>query len=257
MMKERVGKNEASERQGLKKPRHRSPNYPTVGLRNAVERVGKLLKIDGKAGAPPEIAAVHIGFSKAHGQAMSVVSALKKFGLVQEMNKRIVPTQRAIEIVNLAADDPRRIKSLQEAVLTPEIYKELIDQHRESGFPANDAMERELITYKGFNPKSVSAFVRDFRDSLDFACLSDFQALELAEEGKPMEKQVLSKIGHVIDPPRPLQGLKDIPLPIPGTVWPILRGAFPMKEREWNQMMSLLEAMKPGLVEPDKKEKEQ
>ena len=37
-----------------------------------------------------------------------------------------------------------------------------------------------------------------------------------------------------------------IPL-IPGE-WAILRAVFPMREEQWNQMMRLLEVMRPGLV---------
>ena len=70
---------EPSEATPEKKPRHRSPNYPYIGLREAVERVGKFYGKDGKAGAPPDLAAVHIGFSSAHGQAMiSTAIALTK-----------------------------------------------------------------------------------------------------------------------------------------------------------------------------------
>jgi len=167
------------------KKRTRSPNYPAVDLAKAIERVEKFFKADGKAGAVADIAAKHLGFTTAHGTAMSVLAALKKFGLVAEVNERIVPTQRAIEIVNLAADDPRRIQAIRDAALSPSIYRELFDAHRTTGLPSNDALERELVTYRQFNPKAVVGFVADFKASLEFAGLSDFSALEspLTESG--------------------------------------------------------------------------
>jgi len=165
-----------------KKPRHRSPNYPTVGLREAVDRVRKLYLADGKAGAPAELAAVHIGFAKPHGQAMSVLAALKKFGLVSEVNGRWVPTQRAIEILNLPEPDERRLRALRDAALSPEIYRQLVKAHKDSGWPKNDVLESELKTYRNFNPNSVGAFVKDLKDSLEFAGLSDLGALELERE---------------------------------------------------------------------------
>ena len=99
--------------QVVKKERQRSPNYPAVGLREAVERVRKLYEKDGKAGAPPEIAAKHIGYSSAHGQAMSVLANIKKFGLVSDTGGRLAPTQAALEIINLPDSDVRRQKALQ------------------------------------------------------------------------------------------------------------------------------------------------
>ena len=172
-----------------KKPRHRSPNYPAVGLRKAAELVGKLWEADGKAGAPPEIVAVHIGFAKAHGQAMSTVAALKKFGLVAESNGRLVPSQRAIEIVNLPEDDARRQKALREAVVSPELYRELIKDHQTTGWPKADVLERELVTYKKFNPSAVKGFVADLFDSLQFAGVSDLSALELNEEAEEPKRE--------------------------------------------------------------------
>lgn len=167
-----------------RKKRHRSPSYPTVGLREAIDRVKKFYKADGKAGAPPELAAVHIGFATPHGQAYSVLSALKKFGLVAESGGRIVPTQRAIEIINLPASDVRRERALKEAAMEPHIYKELIEQHKETGWPQNDVLERELITYRNFNPNSVAGFVQDLKDTLEFSGLSDLSALDSEEEGE-------------------------------------------------------------------------
>ncbi|HYL35215.1 MAG TPA: hypothetical protein VEV17_04825 [Bryobacteraceae bacterium] len=168
-----------------KKPRHRSPNYPTVGLREAVTRVRKLYEADGKAGAPAELAAVHIGFAKPHGQAMSVLAALKKFGLVSDVNGRWVPSQRAIEILNLPESDERRQRALRDAALSPEIYRQLVEAHKETGWPKSDVLESELVTYRNFNPNSVGDFVRDLKDSLEFAGLSDLGALELDGEREP------------------------------------------------------------------------
>lgn len=167
-----------------KKTRHRSPAYPAVGLREAVERVGKLYKADGKAGAPPKLAATHIGFATAHGQAMGVLAALKKFGLVTEFNGRIVPSQRAIEILNLPASDPRRVQAIKDAALAPEIYRELIDQHRDTGWSADDVLQADLITYRNFNPNAVTGFVKDFKDTLEFAGLSDLTVLGSEPEGE-------------------------------------------------------------------------
>lgn len=171
-----------------KKPRHRSPAYPTVSLREAVERVGRLYAADGKAGAPPAIAAKHIGYSKAHGQAHSVLSALKKFGLVADVGGRIVPTQRAIEILRLPEHDPKRIEGLKDAALSPQIYRELVEQHRSTGLPADDVLESDLEVHRNFNPTAVSGFVKDFKETLEYAGLSDLSMLESRSGESEMPK---------------------------------------------------------------------
>ncbi len=196
--------NESQEAPDSKKPRHRSPNYPTIGLRDAVARVRKLYEADGKAGAPAALAAVHIGFAKPHGQAMSVLAALKKFGLVAEVNGRWAPSQRAIEILNLPEDDERRHRALKDAALSPEIYRQLIEAHKETGWPKNDVLESELVTYRNFNPNSVAEFVKDLRDSLEFAGLSDLGALDLeAEEEFEMVDETTESLKPKVQAPTP------------------------------------------------------
>jgi hypothetical protein len=138
-----------------------------------------------------------MGFATAHGQAMSVMSALKKFGLVCESNGRIVPTQRAIEIINLQPEDPRRLKALREAALEPTIYSELIEQHRETGLPDPEVLESELVTYRNFNPNAVAGFVKDFKDSLEFAGLSCQSALDYVGSEASAE-WVRPKIGDYV-----------------------------------------------------------
>jgi hypothetical protein len=169
-----------------KKIRQRSPNYPAVGLREAVERVRKLYARDGKAGAPDKLAAVHIGFASAHGQAMAVLAALKRFGLIEPSNGRMIPTQRAIEIINLPEADPRRLQALKEAALSPAVYSELAQKHKDTGFPADDVLQSELVTYKGFNRSAVAGFVKDFKDTLEFAGLTDLSTLKSrTDDGSP------------------------------------------------------------------------
>ena len=152
--------------------RQRSPNYPAVGLREGVDRVKKLFATSGRAGAPPKLAAVHIGFRAAHSQAMSVLAALKRFGLVSEASGRVVPTHSAIEILHLSENDSRRQTALSEAALSPPLYRELVEQHRQTGLPSRDVLEQELVIYKRFNPSAVSGLVTDFLDTLEYAGIS-------------------------------------------------------------------------------------
>lgn len=220
----------------VKKERHRSPNYPAVGLKEAVERVRGLSEKAGKAGAPANIAAKFIGFGSAHGAAMSVLAALKKFGLVEESNGRLIPTQRATEIINLPETDPRRKKAIQEAALTPAIYRELVESYRETGLPADEVLEAELVTYKAFNPKAVSGFVKDFKETLDFAGINVSDALESLEtelqEGD-------SQMSNASEPARTAEKPKVLPVGLvrseegfkvrigPGHstyIWPLSRG---------------------------------
>lgn len=180
-----------------KPKRHRSPNYPAAGLKESVERTAAYMTKNNMAATLPESAVKGIGFSSGHGSAMSVLAALKKFGLMEEKNGRVGPTQRAAEIINLPKTDERRLRAIKDAALMPPLYRELIEQYRDTGIPQDDGLIGELTTYKGFSTNAAKEFLKAFRETLDFAGLSDVSVLgsESEAEGEP-KKQV--KVGDYI-----------------------------------------------------------
>jgi len=166
-----------------KKPRHRSPNYPGVGLREAVEKVNAIYKED-KLAATPKVAALkHMGYENIHGEAGRVFSALKSFGLVEEIGERVKITQRGINILVRPEGDQQRLEALRQSAVAPGIYRDLLKDYIASGLPSDTALRSELIAVKKFNPNAVDAFIRDFRDSLEFAGISDLSVVDLGEEG--------------------------------------------------------------------------
>ena len=176
---------EASQQEHQGRRRHRSPAYPAIGLRNAVGRIQAIYGADRTAGSPRDAALQHMGFNRAHGQALAVLSALKKYGLVEEQNRRVTLTRRALEILVRPENDQRRTEAVRAAARAPDIYRELLEQFDE-GLPSDESLYAELITDKGFNPNAVNGFIRDFRDTLDFAGLSPQDVLESDPGGSDM-----------------------------------------------------------------------
>ena len=165
-----------------KKKRHRSPNYPAEGLEAAINRVRKLYGEDHEAGSSVASAAIHIGFTKAHGEAQSVLAGLKKFGLVEMRGDRVFVTKRAVSIL-FFPNDERGKRALQEATLLPQIYRELVNDYKETGLPSDQTLRAELIADRGFNPNAVDAFLKDFRASLAYAGISVQKGVDSSEEG--------------------------------------------------------------------------
>jgi hypothetical protein len=182
--------------ESAKKKRQRSPNYPTVGLREAVDRAKRFVSANGKAAAMPAIAAKLIGFATAHGQAYSALSALKKFGLLEEKDGRVLPTQRTMEIVSLPEADPRRLKAIRDAAISPTIYSELLKQYRDTNIPNDQTLAGELVAYKGFNPNGVKEFLKAFRETIEFAGLSDLTVLGSENEADESPNRI--KVGDYV-----------------------------------------------------------
>ena len=181
------------------KPRHRSPNYPAIGLRGAVGKIEALYKADGLAASPKDAALKHMGYEKFHSEAARTLSALKSFGLIEETADRLKLTQRGIEIVARSQGDPIREKAIKEAAVDPEIYQLIMDYYRPTGFPSDASLKSDLITVRKFNPTAVDGFMQDFKDTLEFAGLSDLKVFESKQsQGKNGGQTVPPQIGdHV------------------------------------------------------------
>jgi hypothetical protein len=241
-----------------KKPRQRSPNYPALGLKAAVEKVRLLYDADKRAGAPIDAALKHMGFSTKHGQALTVLSALKKYGLVEESSGRIVPTQRAVDLLNFPDQDARKVRAIRDAALSPEIYRELYEQYKSTGIPSEETLRAELIADKHFNPNAVEDFIRDFKDTLVFAGIMNPAELSLAPEDSlamndsaqtSMQAAVPASGGAAKPAP---QGLKEISLPVGVTeegqaIFAHVRFDAPLKKGMLLSLKQLLDALEKTL----------
>src|SRR5947209_3634075 len=77
-----MGNEAVQEKQQETQPamRERSPNYPTIGLPEAIKRVQAIYQQERRNSMPSEVAARHLGYTSLNGHARSVLSALKKYG---------------------------------------------------------------------------------------------------------------------------------------------------------------------------------
>jgi hypothetical protein len=164
-----------------KKHRIRSPAYPAESLKAAVGRVQKIYDQDDESGSTIESAATHMGFNKAHGDAISALAGLKKFGLIEMRGDHVVVTKRAVNIL-FFPDQDRGKNALREAVLLPQAYRELFNRFKGKKLPSDQTLRSELIADKGFNPKAVDGFLKDFRASLAYAGISTEEQLESSIE---------------------------------------------------------------------------
>src|SRR5437879_1101818 len=165
------------------KPRHRSPNYPSIGLRAAVGKIDTLYKNGGLAPLMKVTALKQMGFENPAGDAARVLSAVRSFGLIEDIGEdRLKLSQRGIDIVARQSDAPQRLAALRAAASSPPIYKEILTEFEGSGIPPDGTLRSELIAAKKFNPNAVDSFIRDFRDTLDFSGLLNVRVIELEQE---------------------------------------------------------------------------
>lgn len=238
----------------------RSPEYPGIPLPAAVERARTLLAEEGRGSFSREAILRHWEFKPSTGAAFVAIAALKKFGLLEEAHDapdhRFRLTGDAFTILMCEDTDPRRREAVRRAALRPEVHEQVwLDLKGE--LPPDEPLVRDLVRKRRFTVSGAAEFVRQFKLTLQYAGLAgaqerqdgDAQAAQ-ATPARTSEAQLTARVRgarRVIQHQAAGSSTRTINLPI-GDEWATLEIPYPLSEEAWDLMMSMLTAMKPGLV---------
>ncbi|MDD4052162.1 MAG: hypothetical protein PHR28_09740 [candidate division Zixibacteria bacterium] len=246
-----------------KKPRHRSPNYPSMNLGKALEKAKELYDIYKVNSVPEGTAHETWGNSRFGSQGLLCVAALKAFGLIQVdgsgKGRRVVISEQARRIL-LDADD--REELLKQAALLPPLHKELWDYY-EGFLPKNDAdLRKYLLLEKNFNEQSVDYFIAQFRATIALTKLESGNKLSEDETNGKQKTSLLPGEGPqmgesmVTDPKISQPGKQESPsltrdytIPRKEQRLAILRLEYPVTQEDINQIAKWLELMKGTIAE--------
>lgn len=251
-----------------KRKKGRSPSYPAINLREAIDKAQAIYSAEGRHAAPIPTIAQHLGYSASSGTAAVVVSALRKFGLLEyegtgkERSGRL--TDLAFRIVlDERRESPERQSAIREAALRPSIHEVLLDEYG-AHLPSDATLRFKLLRELGFTESAVDDFIEEFRQTLAFAGLdaeSSDSAQAPAEDAELVPDDSRRLAGPETEPPAVAStpgpsGPRDatdsvVQLPLPSGGWIRLEGPFPLRPASWEYMMEVLTAMKAGLVAND------
>lgn len=247
-----------AERNERPKRRKRSPEYPGIGLDQAIKLARILSEKEGKNATPVDVVVDHWGYSPGSGPGNTVLSALRKFGLVSYQGKgddrRVKLTDFADDILWRETNEPERIEALQSAALRPKIHFELWEQYG-ADLPSSKTLKMELVREYGFNPSVVDDFIGQYRETLEFAEL-------LNEDNIPKEPSETQEFGAKRHRPRTetsrSEAAADVravriagesfAIPVSSSKRLQLTGPFPLTEAEWDRAIAFLTLMKETLT---------
>jgi len=199
-----------------------------------------------------------LGYGGLNGASAAIVSALSKFGLLEGHGEKLRVSEMGQDLVLHRQGDTEYATALQTAAFTPAFFRELRDQYP-SGLPSEHSLRASLIK-RGFNPKAIDGAVGAYRDTLAFldqesedtiAPLPDSFAPPIWDQNPTGSGRVPSGSStHLPSSASPPGGQRAVMLPLLGTEWATLHAPFPLTESMWNQMMTVLVAMKPALTAP-------
>lgn len=240
---------------GPKAAKTRSPNYPAMSLEEALQRLRVIYDKQHRYPTTRDVLAKLLGYGGVNGASATVLSALGKYGLLEGHGEQLRVSEMGEDLVLYRKGDPQYDAALPDAALRPAFFRELRDQYPD-GLPHEHSLRASLIK-RGFNPKVIDSAVRAYRDTIEFVNAETDDSSGHAPEEPPSEgaMQTQQQQGHGTrrqPPPSPPDEPEHraVALPLSANEWATLQAAFPLSETAWDQMLAVLNAMKPALVAP-------
>ncbi len=171
----------ASQPQEIKKPQIRSPNFPAISLRDAIEKRAQSIFDEWKSAQIPVAAAYTKWGYRASGSALGgqSLAAVKAFGLVDVegtgANQKIRLSDRAQKILR---NHPDRDRLIREAALSPAIYDEVWAKFGPDTPDVTISHYLEWEREVKFRPEAIEIFLKNFRDTIAFAKLAPVDTME-------------------------------------------------------------------------------
>jgi hypothetical protein len=145
--------------------RMRSPSYPSVPLKQAIDLVSKIHRSCRSNVITRENAVHEMGYSGLTGRSMKVLSALLQFGLLEKAGTGDVKvTQRAVDILH-GIDESDRNEATLEAAYAPQLFRDIHERFPD-GIPSEGVIRSYLIQQDfvdvAIGP-AITAFMETYR----------------------------------------------------------------------------------------------
>lgn len=141
----------------------RSPNCPQVTFQEAAEKGRLLYQHEHTHPASREVVAQSLGYSGLNGRSLSMIGALRQYGLVEGPGESMRVTDDAVTYFELDSG-PERDAALSRMLFTPSVFAQI---HTEFGdtLPSEQNLKHYLIKM-GFLPKAAEGVIEVYRENI-------------------------------------------------------------------------------------------
>lgn len=232
--------------QSSKPSRQRSPNYPSINLEEAIQRITTIYEQQRKNPADREVFAQILGYKGINGASVKVISSLSKYGLLEGSGGNLRVSSAGEDLALHRPGDAEYASAVQAAGNAPAFFRELAVEYPD-GLPSDHAIRATLIK-RGFHPQAVEPALQSYRETLDFMARfaspdtnnrRDQEEDENVSQGNARNASTASTqpVGHV-----------SYSIPISPSRTVVISGPFPISSAEWQQFQKVLGAFEPALV---------
>src|ERR1700722_19088161 len=93
----------------------RSPQYPAIGLKEAIDKLDGIYKHDYQNPIPRSVIAEHMGYQSLNGKSLGVLSALLKYGLLEGRGDASRVSDLGVQIIAHPPGTKEHAEALKEA----------------------------------------------------------------------------------------------------------------------------------------------
>lgn len=244
-----------------KTSRVRSPGYPMIDLKEAIDKAKELWNKDKMNPIPREVVAKHLGYENAGGYGGRVIAALKHFDLISFKEGDIILTEKALDLALHSPDDKIYQDIIKEIALKPDTYADIFNDFKVSEI--SDATLRvKLIKDYKFNADKVDRFISNFRSTIDFAGLTETEERREEEDNMQTQDRRLPVTRDTVPSTAktpgtaamtPATAIKHYPIPLSkGKTAVIGFESLPVRKKDIEVIKKWLELFEGSLTESDK-----
>ncbi|HEY4216981.1 MAG TPA: hypothetical protein VGM67_07580 [Gemmatimonadaceae bacterium] len=142
--------------------KERSPNFPSLGLPDAIELARKLWMAEKRTTVPQDVAAKALGYGSLSGASRAALAALRQYGLLDGSGDGVSVSNLAVEIAVHSPDSPEWARAVRAAAGYPVIFEEIRETHSDA---SDAALNAYLITKRRFSVDGAKRFIRSFRET--------------------------------------------------------------------------------------------
>lgn len=153
--------------------KHRSPAYPFVSLKLAVERVRELYEQERTHEARIGTVAGHWGFKPKSSGGHQTIGALKQYGLLEDAGgnldeRKVKLTELARRITLHAEGSDERAELLRRAAVNPPLYSDMFSKW-DVEFPSDENIRSYLLFERNFNEVAIASVINNYKDTLQYS----------------------------------------------------------------------------------------
>lgn len=226
----------------------RSPRSPSETLKDAIDRMEKLLGGLGRGAAPQEAVAKAIGFGGLSGASRSALASLSYYGFLTKQGNNYKISDLALRILR-PVSPADKIAALAEAQATPRLFSEIQQDHPD----ASEAVLANLLLHKGFTEEGAKRAAYVFKDNVEFMKNSGYVAGQNQAASADTNQQPAPKSAQPIVNQATSISPNELPVPIGEGM--VARVPFPMTEEDFALLIGTLNLWKKKLTAQPKEEK--